>query len=216
MKIFVDTANIDEIREAISWGIIDGVTTNPSLVAKEKNKDFHSLVKEICSIVPGDVSAEVLSTDANGMISEARALAKIADNVVVKIPFGIEGVKATSVLSKEGIRCNVTLLFSANQALLAAKAGAFYSSVFVGRLDDTGHDGMQVVRDSVEIYENFGFESQVLAASLRHPLHVTQAAQAGAHVSTVPFGVLKKMFYHPLTDSGLKSFLDDWKKAMEK
>ena len=216
MKIFVDTANLDEIREAISWGVVDGVTTNPSLVAKEKNKDFHALVKEICSIVPGDVSAEVLSTDANGMIAEARTLVKIADNVVVKIPFGIEGVKATSVLSKEGIRCNVTLLFSANQALLAAKAGAFYASVFVGRLDDTGHDGMQVVRDSVDIYENYGFESQVLAASLRHPLHVTQAAEAGAHVSTVPFGVLKKMFYHPLTDSGLKAFLDDWKKAMEK
>jgi len=216
MKLFVDTANVEEIKEAVSWGIVDGVTTNPSLVAKEKNRDFKTLVKEICSLCPGHVSAEVLSTDARGMVDEARALAKIADNVVVKIPFGIDGVKATSVLSKEGVRCNVTLLFSANQSLLAAKAGAFYASIFVGRLDDAGHDGMQVVRDSVEIYDNYGFESQIIAASVRHPLHVTQAAQAGAHVATVPFGVLKKMFYHPLTEAGLKSFLEDWKKAMEK
>ncbi|MFH1780265.1 MAG: fructose-6-phosphate aldolase, partial [Candidatus Micrarchaeota archaeon] len=190
----------------------DGVTTNPSLVAKEK-KDFKELVKEICSITPGHVSAEVLSITEKEMIEEARSLSKIAGNVVVKIPFGIEGLKAVKTLSKEGVKCNVTLVFSVNQALLAAKAGAFYTSIFVGRLDDLSQDGMQVVRDTIDIYSKYGFGSQVLAASIRHPLHVIQAAQAGAHVATIPFGILKKMYYHPLTESGLKAFLDDWNKA---
>lgn len=212
MKIFLDTANLEEIREAVSWGILDGVTTNPSLVAKEK-RDFKELIQEICSIVDGDVSAEVISTDFEGMVKEARDLAKLADNIVIKIPLIRDGLKAVKFLKSEGIRTNVTLCFSPSQAILAAKAGAYYISPFIGRLDDISSDGMNLVRQIVQIYKNYNFETKVLVASVRHPMHVVEAGLIGADVVTVPFKVLEQMIKHPLTDIGLERFLEDWRKA---
>jgi transaldolase len=215
MKIFIDTANLEQIKEANSWGILDGVTTNPTLVAKE-GCEFEKRVKDICEIVDGPISAEAVSMDAEGMIREARQLSKMHKNVIVKIPMTAEGLKAVKVLSKEGVKTNVTLVFSPNQALLAAKAGATYVSPFVGRLDDISHNGMDLVRDIVTIYRNYGFKTQVIAASIRHPVHVTEAALAGAHVATVPFDILKKMLKHNLTDEGIQKFLKDWEKVPKK
>ena len=215
MKIFLDTANIDEIKEGASWGIVDGVTTNPSLIAKEK-RDFKQVVKEICDIVDGPISAEVISEDSEGMISEAKELVKIHKNIVIKIPMTVEGLKAVSKLSKEGIKTNVTLIFSPNQALLAAKAGATYVSPFLGRLDDVGSEGMDLVRTIVEIFFNYDYDTEVIAASIRHPLHVVDAALAGAHIATIPMKVLQQMVKHPLTDKGIESFMNDWKGAFGK
>ncbi|MEN3038783.1 MAG: fructose-6-phosphate aldolase [Candidatus Kryptonium sp.] len=212
MKIFLDTANVDEIKEAASWGILDGVTTNPSLIAKEK-RDFREIIYEICSIVDGDISAEVISTDLDGIIKEARELAKISNNIVVKIPLIKDGLKAVKILRNEGIRTNVTLCFSPTQAILAAKAGAYYISPFVGRLDDISSDGMNLIRQIVQIYKNYNFQTQVLVASVRHPMHVVEAGLIGADVVTMPFKVLEQMIKHPLTDIGLERFLEDWKKA---
>ena len=211
MKFFLDTANIDEIREAASWGILDGVTTNPSLVSKEKGT-FEGILREICSIVDGPISAEVVSTEADKMVPEAEKLAGMHPNITVKIPIIPEGLKAVVRLTAKGIKTNVTLVFSPVQALLAAKAGATFVSPFVGRLDDIGHVGMDVVRDSVQILETYGFSTQVLAASLRHPTHVYEAAMAGAHVATIPYKVMMQLVKHPLTDIGLERFLEDWKK----
>jgi fructose-6-phosphate aldolase len=215
MKIFLDTANIDEIKEGASWGIVDGVTTNPSLIAKEK-RDFKQVVKEICDIVDGPISAEVISEDSEGMINEAKELVKIHKNIVIKIPITVEGLKAVSKLSKEGIKTNVTLIFSPNQALLAAKAGATYVSPFLGRLDDVGSQGMDLVRTIVEIFLNYDYDTEVIAASIRHPLHVVDAALAGAHIATIPMKVLQQMVKHPLTDKGIESFMNDWKGAFGK
>ncbi|WP_324717297.1 fructose-6-phosphate aldolase [Carboxydochorda subterranea] len=212
MQIFLDTASVAEIREAVSWGVVSGVTTNPTLVSKE-GRPFLSVVEEICQIVKGPVSAEAVSEDADGMVREARELSRVAPNVVVKIPITPEGLKAVSRVSREGIRTNVTLIFSPLQALLAARAGAAFVSPFVGRLDDIGHVGMDVVRDTVDIFEIHGIETQVIAASIRHPVHVLEAAKAGAHIATVPFGVLKAMVQHPLTDRGIERFLADWAKV---
>ena len=215
MKIFIDTANVEEIREAASWGILSGVTTNPSLIAKE-GRDFKTVVKEITEIVDGSVSAEVLSDDAEGMIAEARELSQIHPNVTIKIPMTEEGLKAVSVLSKEGIETNVTLIFSANQALLAARAGAAYVSPFVGRMDDIANDGVELVKDIAEVFAIFGIPTEIIAASVRTPMHVLQCAKAGADIATIPYGVLKKMFKHPLTDKGLQQFKDDWAAAVLK
>ena len=212
MQLFLDTANIDEIREALSWGVISGVTTNPSLVAKE-GRDFKTLVKQICEMVPGPVSAEVLSLDFEGMVEEARDLASIAPNVVIKIPMTKDGLKAVKVLSQEGIKTNVTLVFSATQGLLAALAGATYVSPFIGRLDDISNEGMNVVEDLVVLVENYNLPTKVIAASIRHPMHVLEAARVACHIATVPFKVLEAMLNHPLTDIGIKRFLDDWAKA---
>lgn len=210
MQFFLDTANIDQIREAASWGILDGVTTNPSLVAREGG-DFIAMIHEICELVKGPVSAETVATDAEGMIREGRLLAQISEHVVVKVPLTVAGLKATRALSDDGIAVNVTLCFQPNQALLAAKAGATYISPFLGRLDDVGTDGVQLIRDIVQIYANYpAISTQVLAASIRHPMHMTQVALAGAHVATLPFAVLEKMIKHPLTDSGNARFLQDW------
>lgn len=213
MKFFIDTANLDEIREANELGLIDGVTTNPSLVAKEGNVDFKEHIAKICEIVKGDVSAEVTSLDTEGMLKEGRELAKIAPNVVIKCPLTLDGLKATRTFRDEGTKVNVTLCFSAAQALLAAKAGASYISPFIGRLDDIGQDGMQLIRDIVQIYDNYGFATEVLAASIRHPMHIVDCALAGADVSTIPFKVIQQLVKHPLTDKGLESFLSDWKKS---
>jgi transaldolase len=216
MKFFIDTANLEEIREAKELGIIDGVTTNPSLVAKEgcKNReDFKKLVYEICEVVQGPVSAEVVSTDVDGMVKEARELAEIHQHVVVKIPMIIDGLKATRQLAEAGIKINVTLVFSPLQALLAAKAGATYVSPFVGRLDDISQTGMKLVAQILEIYQNYIFETEVLVASIRNPLHVLEAAQMGADVATIPFKVISQLAKHPLTDIGMKQFLDDWKRV---
>jgi transaldolase len=213
LRLFLDTANIDEIREAVGWGVISGVTTNPTLVAREQGRTFAEILREITDVVPGPVSAEAVSLDAPGMIAEARILAAAAENIVVKIPMTPEGLKAAKTLAGEGIRTNVTLVFSANQALLAALAGASYVSPFVGRLDDAGHDGMQVVRDIAQIFEIHGLESEIIAASIRHPLHVIDAAKAGADIATVPMKVLRVMVSHPLTDRGIEMFLADWKKV---
>lgn len=210
MKIFLDTANVAEIREAASWGVLDGVTTNPTLVAKE-GRDFRTLLLEICSLVDGPVSAEVVATTAEEMIEEAHVLAPIHKNIVVKVPLIVEGLKAVKALCRQGIRTNVTLCFSSTQALLAAKAGASFISPFVGRLDDISQDGMAVVREIKTIYSVHRFPTQVLAASLRHPLHVVEAAKAGADIGTLPFKVLEQMVKHPLTDSGLERFLKDWR-----
>jgi transaldolase len=215
MKIFIDTANIEQIREVNSWGILDGVTTNPSLVAKE-GCDFKTRLNEICSVVDGPISAEAVSMEAEGMVKEARELSKMHKNIIVKIPMIAEGLKAVKILSKEGIKTNVTLVFSPNQALLAAKAGATYVSPFVGRLDDISHNGMDLVEDIVTIFDNYGFKTQVIAASIRHPVHVTEAALAGAHVATIPYDVLKKMLKHNLTDEGIQKFLKDWEKVPKK
>ncbi|HHV62711.1 MAG TPA: fructose-6-phosphate aldolase [Firmicutes bacterium] len=212
MKIFLDTANITEIRTAHSWGAIDGVTTNPTLVSREGRR-FEDAIKEICSIVPGPVSAEATSLDAEGMIKEGIQLSGWAPNVVVKIPITAEGLKAVRELTARGIKTNVTLIFSPIQALLAAKAGATYVSPFLGRLDDIAQTGMDLVRDIVTIFKNYNYTTQVIAASIRSPLHVAEAAKAGAHVATVPFKVLEQMIKHPLTDIGIKRFLDDWSKV---
>jgi transaldolase len=212
MKLFIDTANTAEIREAASWGIIDGVTTNPSLIARE-GRDFATVVKEICAIVDGPVSAEVISEKAPDMIAEAEPLIKIHANVVIKIPMTLEGLKAVKVLSGRGIKTHITLVFSANQALLAAKAGATFISPFVGRLDDVSEYGMDLIGEIVQIYDNYDFATQVLAASIRTPLHVLDCAKLGAHIATVPFNVLKMLAQHPLTDAGIKKFLDDWAKV---
>ncbi|HVE59567.1 MAG TPA: fructose-6-phosphate aldolase [Pyrinomonadaceae bacterium] len=213
MKFFIDTANLDEIREATEMGLIDGVTTNPSLVAKEGDIDFKKHIAKICEIVKGDVSAEVTSLDTEGMLREGRELAKIAPNVVVKCPLTLDGLKATRTFRDEGTKVNVTLCFSAAQALLAAKAGATYISPFIGRLDDIAQDGMQLIRDIVQIYDNYGFATEVLAASIRHPVHIVDCALAGADVATIPFKVIQQLVKHPLTDKGLESFLSDWKKS---
>ncbi len=210
MKIFLDTANLDEIREAHSWGVIDGVTTNPSLIARE-GRDFVETIDQICEIVQGPVSAETVATNWEGMVKEGRLLAQVSEHVVVKIPLTIDGIRATRVLADDGIDVNVTLCFQAAQALLAAKAGAAYISPFIGRLDDLSIDGVQLIEQIVQIYMNYpDLNTQVLAASIRHPLHVAQVATAGAHVATIPFSTLKKLVNHPLTDSGLKQFLADW------
>jgi transaldolase len=214
MKIFLDTANLDEIRKGADWGIVDGVTTNPSLIAKE-GRPIEEQVRMICDIVDGDISAEVVATEASEMIREGQKLAKIHKNIVVKLPLIRDGIKACAALSKEGIRTNVTLCFSANQALLAAKAGAYIISPFVGRLDDISHDGMELIRNICTIYKNYGYKTQVLAASLRHPLHVQDSALAGAHIGTMPFKVLDMLFNHPLTDKGLEQFLKDHAKAFQ-
>jgi transaldolase len=214
MKIFLDTANLEELRKGADWGIVDGVTTNPSLIAKE-GRPFEEQIRQITGIINGDISAEVLATEADRMIEEGRKLSRIHPNIVVKCPLTRDGLKATSALTREGIRVNVTLCFSPAQALLAAKAGAYIVSPFVGRLDDIGHTGMDVVADIVEIYQNYGFRTQVLAASIRSPLHVAEAARAGAHIATMPFGVLDKLFDHPLTDKGLAQFLKDYNKVFQ-
>lgn len=211
MKFFIDTANIDEIKEAAALGILDGVTTNPSLVAKER-KDFRKLLDEILAIVDGPVSAEVISTDYEGILKEARDYAKIHKNIVVKVPLIKEGLKAVRTLTSENIKTNVTLCFSPSQAVLAAKAGATYISPFVGRLDDISHDGMELISQIVQIYKNYNYKTQVLVASIRHPLHFVEAALLGADVCTMPFAVIEKLFNHPLTDIGLNKFLSDWKK----
>ncbi len=216
MKIFIDTANIEQIKEANSWGVIDGVTTNPTLIAREK-RSFKELVREICAVVDGPISTEVISENSDGMIEEARELAKIHKNIVIKIPMTKEGLKATKLLTKEGIKVNVTLVFSANQALMAAKAGATYVSPFIGRLDDIGHVGMDLVREIVAIFDSYAdLKTQVIVASIRHPLHVIDAAIVGAHVATIPYNVLEKMLKHSLTDIGIQRFLDDWKKVSKR
>ncbi len=210
MKFFIDTANIDEIREAHALGILSGVTTNPSLVAKEKNVSFHDRLREITALVPGSVSAEVIALDAEGMIREGRELAEIAPNITVKVPMTPDGLKAVNVLTKDGIKTNVTLIFNANQALLAARAGATYVSPFLGRLDDIGANGLDLVSTIAEIFNIHGLETEIIAASIRHPLHVTEAALRGAHIATVPFKVILQLTKHPLTDSGIEAFLKDW------
>ncbi len=212
MKIFLDTANLEQIKEAASWGIVDGITTNPTLVSKE-NMKFEDLIKKICKIVPGPVSVESVSTKAKDIIEEARGLAKLADNVAVKIPICVEGLKATKVLSSEGIKINTTLIFSPNQALLAAKAGTAFVSPFIGRLDDISHEGMALIDEIVAIFNNYGFETEIIVASIRHPLHVVEAALTGADIATIPFAVLDKMVKHPLTDIGIEKFLKDWSKV---
>ncbi len=212
MRFFIDTADINEIREAAAMGILDGVTTNPSLVAKA-GKPFKEGMLEILKAVPGPVSIEVTALDCSGMCKQAQEYAAWGPNAVIKLPTTREGVKACKSLTEQGIKTNLTLCFSANQALLVAKAGATYVSPFIGRFDDISEDGMQIIRDIVQIYKNYGFATQVLAASIRHPLHVVQAALAGAHVATIPFKVLDQMFKHPLTDRGLEAFLKDWEKV---
>jgi transaldolase len=212
MKFFIDTANINEIKEANDMGMVDGVTTNPSLIAKE-GRDFEEIIKEICEIVDGPISAEVVSTDTEGMLEEARKLSKIHDNIVVKIPMLVDGLKATRKLSEEGIKTNVTLVFSPLQALMAAKAGATYVSPFIGRLDDISLEGLLLVEQIVEIYSNYAFDTEIIVASIRNPIHVLESALMGADIATIPFNVLSKLAAHPLTDKGLKAFLDDWNKA---
>jgi transaldolase len=211
MKFFIDTANIEEIREANKLGVIDGVTTNPSLIAKE-GRDFKEVINEICEIIDGPISAEAVSLDAEGMVAEGRELSKIHENIVIKIPMTTEGIKATKKLSGEGIKTNVTLVFSPLQALMAAKAGATYVSPFVGRLDDVAHDGMGLVDKIIQIYENYGFTTEIIVASIRNPIHVLDAALMGADIATIPFKVITQIAEHPLTDRGLEKFLDDWKK----
>jgi len=211
MKFFIDTANIEEIKKAKDMGLLDGVTTNPSLVSKE-GRNFRELIKEICGIVDGPVNGEVVSTDSKGMINEARELAKLADNMVIKIPLIKDGLKAVKVLAEEGIKTNVTLCFSPIQALMAAKAGAAYISPFVGRLDDISHMGMELVEQIIAIYDNYGYETEVIVASIRNPIHVLEAALMSADISTIPFKVMEQLIKHPLTDIGLEKFLADWKK----
>lgn len=212
MKFFIDTANIAEIKEANAMGMVDGVTTNPTLIAKE-GREFKEIITEICSIVDGPISAEVISLDTDGMVAEARELAKIHNNIVVKIPMTIDGLKAVRQLTTEGIKTNVTLIFSPLQALMAAKAGGTYVSPFVGRLDDLSHEGMLLVEQIVEMYSNYAYDTEIIVASVRNPLHVLDSALMGADIATIPFNVLSKLAAHPLTDKGIKSFLDDWNKA---
>jgi transaldolase len=215
MKFFVDTADLDEIREARDMGVLDGVTTNPSLMKSDGGADFHEHIYKICELVDGDVSAEVTATDYEGMMNEGRSLARIHPNVVVKVPLILDGIKALKSFSEEGIRTNCTLCFSATQALVAAKAGANYISPFIGRLDDVSNEGLEVLEQIVTIYQNYGYETEVLAASIRHPMHVLHAAQMGADVATMPLSVIKKLIKHPLTDVGLEKFLADWKAYRE-
>ena len=210
MKFFIDTADLDEIREANAMGVLDGVTTNPSLMKKAGGSDFHEHIYRICEIVDGDVSAEVTATDYDGIMSEGRTLSAIHKNVVVKVPLIMDGIKALKSFKEEGIRTNCTLCFSPTQALIAAKAGATYISPFMGRLDDISTDGLQLVEEIVEIYLNYGYSTEVLAASIRHPMHVVRCAQIGVDVATIPFDVIKKLIKHPLTDLGLERFLADW------
>jgi len=210
MKFFIDTANVDQIKKANDMGVLDGVTTNPTLVARE-GREFRELIKEICGIVSGPVSAEVISLDEAGMVKEARELSRIADNIVIKIPVCLEGLKATKKLSAEGIKVNMTLIFSPSQGLLAAKAGAAYASPFVGRLDDNSHNGMDLVEQLVAIYQNYGYDTEIIVASIRNPVHVVQAALMGAHIATIPFKVIEQLVKHPLTDIGIERFLADWK-----
>ncbi len=211
MKFFIDTANVDEIRKALALGMVDGVTTNPSLVAKE-SRTFPEILKEICALVKGPVSAEVISLDAAGMVAEARELVKLADNIVIKIPMTEEGLKAVKQLSDEGIKTNVTLIFSATQALLAAKAGATFVSPFVGRLDDIATNGMDLIADIMTIFRNYGLKSEVIVASVRSPMHVVDAARIGADIATIPYKVIAQLAKHPLTDIGMQQFLADWEK----
>ena len=212
LKFFLDTANFNEIKEGVALGVVAGVTTNPSLIAKEK-RNIKEVIKEICSLVEGPVSAEVISTVFEDMLPEARELAAIADNVIVKVPLNAEGLKNVKSLNSEGIKTNVTLIFSANQALMAARAGASYVSPFVGRLDDIGQDGIELVKTIADIFAIHDIQTEIIAASVRHPVHVTQAALAGSHIATVPYKVLVSLLNHPLTESGIKRFLDDWKNA---
>lgn len=214
MKFFIDTANLDEIRKANALGLLDGVTTNPTLISRE-GRNFKELLKEICDIVKGPVSAEVVATDTQGMVEEARELASLSPNMVIKIPLIEDGIRAVKILSGEGIKTNVTLCFSPIQALMAAKAGATYISPFVGRLDDISHRGMELVEQIITIYENYGFETEVIVASIRNPLHVLQAALMGAHIATIPFKVMEQLIRHPLTDIGLEKFLKDWEKMKD-
>ena len=212
MKIFIDTANIDEIKRAVAWGVVDGVTTNPTLVAREK-RNFKELVEHIIRIVNGPISVEVISTETDGMVKEAIEMARWSPNIVIKIPMTPDGLSAVKILNGQGIKTNVTLVFSVNQALLAAKAGATYVSPFIGRLDDIGYDGMQLVRDMILVFREYHFRTEIIVASVRHPLHVVEAAKSGADVATLPYAVIEKMFKHPLTDTGLAAFLNDWKKV---
>jgi transaldolase len=215
MKFFIDTANIQEIKEGLALGMVDGVTTNPSLVAREK-KDFNQVIQEILAVVDGPVSLEVVSLDANGMLREGKKLARLGSQVVIKVPMTTEGLKATRIFAREGIRVNQTLIFSPVQALMAAKAGAAYVSPFVGRLDDVAHDGMEIVDQILTIYHNYGFETEVIVASVRHPRHVLEAALMGADIATIPFKVIAQLAKHPLTDNGIEAFLNDWKKVPKK
>lgn len=215
MKIFIDTANIEEIKQAHRLGVISGVTTNPSLIAKE-GRNFREVVQEICAIVDGPISAEVISLKADEMVKEAEELVKIHPNVVIKVPMTAEGLTATKALKAKGIRTNVTLVFSANQALLAALAGASFVSPFVGRLDDVGQDGMELIREIMHIYNVYGFDTEIIAASVRHPIHVTESAKAGAHIATIPYKVIMQMVKHPLTDLGIEKFLADWETVKDK
>ena len=212
MKLFLDTANVEEIREVASWGVLDGVTTNPSLCSKE-NLKFEDNIREICALVRGPVSAECVSLRAEEIVPEARGLAKIAPNVAVKIPVGLEGLKATKALAAEGVSVNMTLIFSSSQALLAAKAGARFVSPFIGRLDDASEDGMALIEEIVQVFENYRFDTEIIVASVRHPRHVVEAALLGADIATVPYGVMEKLARHPLTDIGIERFLSDWKKV---
>jgi len=214
MKFFIDTANVDEIKEAHAMGMVDGVTTNPSLIARE-GRVFEEVIKEICEIVDGPISAEVISLEAEGMVSEARELAKIHPNVVIKVPMTVDGLKATRTLAAENIKTNVTLVFSPLQALMAAKAGATYVSPFVGRLDDLSQDGMQLIEQIAEIFANYAYDTEIIVASIRNPLHVLDSALAGADIATIPFSVLSKLAAHPLTDKGIQSFLADWEKTKQ-
>ncbi|ABK62629.1 MULTISPECIES: fructose-6-phosphate aldolase [Clostridium] len=212
MKIFIDTANVEEIKRISKWGILDGATTNPSLIAKE-GRQLKEVVEEICSIVDGPISAEVISLNCDAMVKEARDLAKIHKNIVIKIPMCEEGIKAVNILSKEGIRTNVTLIFSPQQALIAAKAGASFVSPFVGRLDDIGMDGVSSIKDIAEIFKIYDIKTEIIAASIRHPMHVLEVAKAGSHIATVPYKVLMQMIKHPLTDIGIEKFLEDYNKS---
>lgn len=212
MKFFADTANIEEIKQIKKWGLLDGVTTNPTIISRE-NRPFKEVVMEILNIVDGPVNLEVISTDAEGMVKEAIKLASLAPNVVVKIPMTPEGIMAVKELSNRGVKTNVTLTFSPTQALIAAKAGANYVSPFIGRWDDISNEGMQVVEDILTIFNNYGYKTEIIVASVRHPIHILQAARLGAHIVTAPFKVLEQLFHHPLTDIGLKRFLEDWKKV---
>ncbi|NLK00268.1 MAG: fructose-6-phosphate aldolase [Clostridia bacterium] len=215
MRLFIDTANVDEIREISRWGILSGVTTNPSLIAKE-GRNFREVVREICEIVDGPISAEVVGMTADEMVPEAEELAKIHDNVIIKVPMTDEGLKAVNILKDKDIKTNVTLIFSANQALLAALAGATYVSPFIGRIDDIGQDGVLVVEDTVQVFAQHGIETEIISASIRHPMHVLEVAKVGSDIATIPYGVLKQMTLHPLTDTGIKRFLEDWETVKNK
>ena len=216
MRIFLDTANIDQIRQAAKLGIISGVTTNPSLMSKEAPSDYQAAIKEICSVIPGPVSAEVVVEEAESMIKQARQISTWAPNIAVKIPATTDGLEVTSALARDGIKVNFTLCFSLNQALLGALAGATYVSPFVGRLDDIGHDGMQLVKDIVDVFKYYELSTQVIAASIRHPQHCVAAAKAGAHIATIPYDVLMQMIHHPLTDIGVARFLSDWQRVSQR